>query len=217
MKLYPIFANIENKLAIVIGGGEVAYRKVKDLSNARARIKIISPEIQEKIKALKKKDHSIEIINREYRQGDLNGAFLVFAATNNNNVNRLIFNEASERGILINSADDPDNCSFYVPSMIRKGDLIVAVSTSGTSPAMAARLSNEFKDVVPDNIDEILLCLNEVRSILKSIDGLSPKRRSEILISIVNDNNMLSELILHKEKGTIKEMTARLVHESGDN
>ncbi len=201
MKLYPVFVNIENRLAVIIGGGKVAFRKTKDLIESGARIKIISPEITSDIEDLIKDNHkSIEIIKRKYREGDIKGAFLVFAATGDTKVNKAVFNEAEENKIPVNAVDDPDNCSFYVPSMIRKGDLIVAVSTNGASPAMSAKLRAGFEKNLPENIEEILASLREARTVLKDIGTLTHAERGEILKRIVNDDKLMKEFLSIKRR-----------------
>ncbi len=204
MKLYPIFINIENRLAVIAGGGKVALRKVKDLLESGARIKIISPDIHKDIEELKKLNpDSIEIIRRKYQKGDLEGAFLVFAATGDPDVNKSIFTEAEEKKILINAADDPDNCSFYVPSMMRRGDLIAAISTSGASPAMSAKLKAAFEKSLPGNIEMILSSMREARTILKSMENLTHTERGMILKKIVNDDKLMKKFLSHKERGNL--------------
>ena len=204
MKLYPVFMNLEKHLAVIIGGGEVAYRKLKDLLNADANVKIIAPEIHEGIKLLQKNlPDSIEILQRKYKHGDLADACIVFAATGDADANKAIYLESEERKILMNSADDPENCSFYVPSIIRKGDLLVAVSTSGNSPAMAARLRRALEEKIPENIENILSALNDARDILKNMEKLNQAQRGDILKKIVNDDSLLEDLVKHRENSTL--------------
>jgi len=106
---------IKGKRVVVIGGGEVAYRKVKDLIGAGAIVTVIAPHIGEDLSALTN-DHSVTIVQRLYQKGDCKGAALVFSATNNTEINQQVFYEASELNIPINAVDDPDNSTFYVPS-----------------------------------------------------------------------------------------------------
>ncbi len=203
MKLYPIFFKIENKTVAVIGGGDVAARKVKDLLEAGAFVRVIAPQINKEIHDQDKAD-KLETIPRAYKQGDIDGANLIFAATNDPELNNNIFEEAEKKGIMINSADDPENCSFYVPSHVRKGDFILAVSTSGTSPAMAALLRRALEKSIPDNIDDILKALKEARKILFELDGLSSAQRGKVLKSLVNDNGLLTEMLKSYEKGNLE-------------
>ncbi|MDY6935065.1 MAG: bifunctional precorrin-2 dehydrogenase/sirohydrochlorin ferrochelatase [Spirochaetota bacterium] len=210
--LYPIYLNIGNKLVAIIGGGEVAFRKAKDLIEAGARVRIISPTIHEGIIELKNSNiESINLIQREYSQGDLEGAILVFAATNDQNINRQVFNEAEGKNIFINSVDDPPNCSFFVPSMVRRGDFILSVSTSGASPAMAAKLRRLFEEDIPHNIEDILKSLREARLTLQEIEGLNPTERGAVLKNIVNDDNLLTNIVEYSKKNKMKEFIQMLI------
>ena len=212
MKLYPILLNIEDRLVIVIGGGEVAFRKVKDLLEAGAIVRIISPDFDSRIKELKKADSSmIDLLYRKYQHGDLDGARLVYTSTDKEDVNRAVFREAEERGIFVNSVDDPPNCSFYVPSSIKRGDLILAVSTCGASPAMAARLRREFQKEIPENIEEIMDALREARSLLRNFDHLNTRDRGNILKDVVNNDDLLLELSRHYKSGQLDLFIKNLV------
>ncbi|MBN2039731.1 MAG: bifunctional precorrin-2 dehydrogenase/sirohydrochlorin ferrochelatase [Spirochaetes bacterium] len=212
MKFYPVFANIRNKPVVVIGGGQVAYRKIQDLLEAGAFVKIISPEIHEKITRLQQDNKdSIEIVYREYKYGDIDKAYLVIAATDTPEVNRTVFKEAEEKCKFFNSVDDPPNCSFIVPSMFRKGDLTFALSTSGASPAMAAKLRRICEQNIPENIDIILEALREARITLNDFEQLDSPARGRILKRIVNDDSLLKKLLEQKNKGLLKDLLKTLV------
>ncbi len=194
MKLYPVMVNLSGRLAVVIGGGEVASRKVLDLVEAGADVKVVSPEFTASILTAAESSISLQLVKREYTNGDLDGAMIVFSATNNPDVNKKVFSEAEKKGILINAVDDPPNCSFFVPSFIRKGELLLSLSTGGASPAMAARLRREIEKYIPDNIDIILEKLKDARTILKEAECFSctdSPKRGEILKKIVNDDMLL--------------------------
>jgi precorrin-2 dehydrogenase/sirohydrochlorin ferrochelatase len=199
MKLYPIFLNITNRKVVIIGGGEVALRKIRDLLKAGARISAISPVFhQEIIRLSKEQGDNLKLIKREYREGDLSDTSLAFSATDDPEINRMVFDEAEKRNIFINSADDPPHCSFIVPSSSQRGDLILALSTGGASPAMSARLRRELESYIPDNIERILDVLREAREILKSekdFSSLSASQRGELLKRIANDDTLLEELV----------------------
>jgi precorrin-2 dehydrogenase/sirohydrochlorin ferrochelatase len=196
--------NMSGKLAVIIGGGDVAARKLADLIDAGANIKIISPEFNDDlIKTSELFKDRVTLINRKYQKNDLAGTLLVFSATNDTNVNREIFDEAKEKNILINAVDDPPNCSFYIPSFIRKGDLILSISTSGASPAMAARLRREMEKHIPENIELILERLNKARTILKedkNFSGLDSSQRGEILKKITGSDELLAALVSCKDE-----------------
>ncbi len=211
MNLYPIFVKIEDKIVAVIGGGDVAARKVKDLLKTGAFVRVVAPDINDEIKDLVKNfGDKLALIQREYNEGDLDGVSLVFTTTDDPYLNNEIFKEATEKGLLVNSADDPDNCSFYVPSHVRKGDFILAVSTGGSSPAMAALLRRTLEKDIPDNIEEILNALKEARKILFGFDNLSSSDRGIILKSIVNDNGLLGKLVERFNSGELKEFLRKI-------
>lgn len=204
MKLYPVFANLKNRLAVIVGGGEVAYRKLNDLLDSGAKIKIIALEIDKNIEDKQKNNSdSIEILEREYKSGDLQDAYIAFAATGNPDVNKAVYREAEKKRILMNSADDPENCSFFVPSMTRKGSLIIAVSTSGDSPAMAARLRKTLEKSIPENTEDVLAALREAKRTLKEMKTLNQPERAAILKKLTEDDDLLKKLVQHNKNGTI--------------
>ena len=209
MKLYPVFLNIEHRSVVVIGGGDVALRKIRDLLMAGAQISAISPEFHKDIlKLSEEQGGNLKLIKREYREGDLMDASLAFSTTDDPEINRRVFSEAAEKNIFINSADDPPHCSFIVPSWNQRGDLVLALSTGGASPAMSARLRRELEAHLPENIESMLIVLREARTMLMSEDEfrlLGPTERGDLLKKIVNSDTLLSDLIDRHEKGELKE------------
>ena len=127
---------------MVVGGGEVATRKARKLLQARAKVVVISPEVKPELAGM-----AAEVRRRTYREGDLEGAFLVFAATDAREVNAAVAREARERGIPVNVADEPSEGDFALPSTLRRGRLQVAVSTGGASPTLARRIRRELESV----------------------------------------------------------------------
>ena len=204
MKLYPVMVNIEDKAAVVIGGGEVAARKVKDLLESGATVKVVSPEFNDEIRELSENfAASVELVQRRYARGDLDSAVLVFSATDDPQVNHEVFLEADSKNVLINAVDDPPNCSFYVPSFVRKGELLFALSTSGASPAMAARLRREMEKNIPHNIDIMLEKLKEAKNLLKThqtFSGIASPQRGVIMKRIVSDDALLHKLSSCKDE-----------------
>lgn len=209
MTLYPILLNLKDRRVVIVGGGEVALRKLKDLLDAGARIALVAPEIHEEIQKLAEANkQSISLLKREYRRGDLDGAALAFGATNSTGVNAAVFAEARERGVFINAADDPPNCSFYLPSWSRRGDFILAVSTSGASPALAAQLRRELERHVPADIADMLDALRESRRLLQEDDSfrdLDSSARGEIIKKIANDERLLGDCARAFREGRLVE------------
>lgn len=153
MKSYPInLVKLEQKRCIVVGGGDVARRKVESLLDAGAQqVVVISPRLGDGLAQLRRRKR-IHHLARAYRPGDLKGAFLVIATTDDAAVNRAVSQEAEAEGILVNVADDPDHCNFIVPSTLRRGDLVIGLSTGGQSPALAASLRRQLeRDFGPEH------------------------------------------------------------------
>ena len=125
---------------MVVGGGEVANRKARKLLQARAEVVVISPEVKPEIESM-----AVEVRRRPYEDGDLEGAYLAFTATDSRKVNSAVAREALERGIFINVADKPSEGSFALPSTLRRGGLQVAVSTGGASPTLARSIRGELE------------------------------------------------------------------------
>jgi len=146
LRSYPInLVGLADRRCIVVGGGEVAQRKVESLLEAGAeRLVVISPGLTRKLRALLTAKR-IEHRPRDYQQGDLEGAFVVIAATDDPDVNRDVWQEAQERRLLINVVDDPHHCNFFVPSVVRRGDLTISICTGGQDPALSARLRQELE------------------------------------------------------------------------
>jgi precorrin-2 dehydrogenase len=143
MPLYPVNLKIQNRLCLIIGGGEVAARKIEPLLACGAKVRVISPTVGDGIRNLAE-NGKIEWRRRGFRTGDLQGAFLVFAATDNSVVQKQVVEEARALDVLLNSVDIPEACSFQVPAMVRQGDLLLAVSTGGGSPALSAWIRKEL-------------------------------------------------------------------------
>ena len=141
---YPVFLDLNARSCVVIGGGPIAEGKIQMLLECGANITMISPTVTSKIKNLAKTG-TIQLEEREYREGDLSQAYLVIAATDDNNVNQIIAREAERHNLLLNVADVTHLCNFIAPAVVRRGDVTVAISTSGTSPALARKLREEIE------------------------------------------------------------------------
>jgi len=208
MELYPVMIRLAGRRVTVIGAGEVALRKVGDLLSCGAQVRVIAPAMRADFDGLAR-DYgpSLALIMREYRAGDLEGSLLAVSATNDAAVNRAVYAEAMQRGILINAVDDPPNCSFFIPSSYRAGDLTVAVSTGGASPPLAARLRRELQKYVPEDIATLLEALKQARHILHSTESfahLDADARGRLLKAIVHDDALLKELRDAFEQGQLE-------------
>ncbi|MFT5729076.1 MAG: precorrin-2 dehydrogenase/sirohydrochlorin ferrochelatase [Desulforhopalus sp.] len=163
MSLYPINLKIENSLCLVVGGGVVAFRKIRGLLQADARVRVISPELLPGLRLLAD-NGAIEWFERPFVEGDLEGVSLVFAATNKRKVQVLVQEEACKNKVLLNSADAPVESDFHVPAHFRRGPMIVTVSTGGGSPALAKKLRKQLEDeIVPEyqGVVELMAIIRE--------------------------------------------------------
>ena len=140
---YPAFLNIEGKHCVVFGGGIAAEGKISKLQDAGAKVTVVSPQLTHAIHNSVQQGH-LSWQAREYQPGDLAGAFLGIAATNVRSVNQCIFQEAEELGVLLNVVDEPAQCSFIAPALVKRGPVTVAISTGGASPALARKLREEL-------------------------------------------------------------------------
>jgi precorrin-2 dehydrogenase/sirohydrochlorin ferrochelatase len=176
MSLFPIFLKLTGRPCVVIGAGHLAESKIESLRAADASIIVIAPAASERI-AEQAAAGEITLHRRPYRQGDLAGAFLVVAATNDPAVNRAVFAEATATGVLCNAVDDPPFCDFYFPSVVRRGDLQIAISTAGNSPALAQQLRKELNEQLPLDLGDWLADLGQLRREVVDTEPLNESRR----------------------------------------
>jgi siroheme synthase-like protein len=163
---YPIFINLQGRRCVVVGGGKVALRKVKMLLEGGAKVTVISPRPHPEIEKLSEK-RVIQLIRRDYKAGDLKEAVIVIAGTDVKEVNRKVADEARKAGVLVNVADDPKPSDFIIPSFFRRGDLTVAVSTAGMSPALARKIRTKLEKSFGEEYASLLSLIGEVRSTIK--------------------------------------------------
>jgi len=166
-ELYPIFLKVSQLNVLVVGGGNVALEKLSFLlkSSPKANVLMVSKEFDEKVFELAKQ-YNVSTVNAAYTHLAIKKKHIVIAATNNKLVNKQIYDDAKAENILINVADTPELCDFYLGGIVTKGNIKIAISTNGKSPTLAKRLRQIFEEVVPDNINELAENLNEYRKTL---------------------------------------------------
>lgn len=140
---YPLFIDIAGRRCLVVGGGKVAARKIRGLLSAGAAVEVIAPIADRAVLRMAELG-KICFIERKFKKTDLGGVFMAFAATADPRVNGMVAAEARRRGVMVNVADDPERCDFFIPAVMRRGRLQIAVSTGGASPAMAAGIKREL-------------------------------------------------------------------------
>lgn len=165
-RYYPIFLNIRGKRCVVVGGGAVALRKVKALLEHEASVKVISPELCPELSQLAK-SRAIQVLQRNYNGRDLQGVFIAIAATDDGEINNKVAEEARAKGVLVNVVDDSEHSDFIVPSQLRRGDITIAVSTAGKSPALARKIRTRLEKDFGAEYASLALLVDEVRSELK--------------------------------------------------
>ena len=141
---YPVFLDLKGKPCVIIGGGEVAERKIQYLLECQATLTVISPDVTSSIKT-RADSGEIVWLERKYTEGDLDGVVLAIAATDRRDVNQIIAAEASKKGVVLNVVDDAALCTFIAPAVVRRGEVTLALSTGGTSPALARKLRESLE------------------------------------------------------------------------
>jgi siroheme synthase-like protein len=160
---YPIFLELADRKCLVVGGGNVAEGKVRGLLDAAASVTVLSPTLTPALEALRIAGR-IDWLQREYADGDLDGYEVCMVATDDGAVNAAVAAEGKRRRVWVNAADDPQHCDFILPSVIRRGDVVVAASTGGASPALARRLREELTDFLADDFELLAELLKAVRA-----------------------------------------------------
>ncbi len=207
---YPIFLNIQGKPCVVIGGGAVALRKTNSLLECRAKVTVISPTIHPEISQLSG-ERIIRLVKRDYRTGDLKNAMIAIVCTNSKKINRKVADEARKAGILVNVSDDMEQSDFIVPSFFRRGDLTVAVSTSGLSPALAKKIRATLEKSFGEEYASLLSLVGEVRAEIKK-EGVAVK--AQAWQSALNTNLLMR---LKKASSREKAKTLLLTKLTGTN
>jgi precorrin-2 dehydrogenase/sirohydrochlorin ferrochelatase len=165
MRYYPVNLDIQNQSCLVVGGGAVGTRKVRTLLDCGAVVTVVSPEMTHSLSVLAD-ENRISLKHRAYHASDLEGVLLVIGATNNRDINRVIHADARKQGKLCNIVDQPDLCNFILPAVVERGDLVIAISTSGKSPAFARLLRKQLETQFGSEYAVFLKLMGGVRKIL---------------------------------------------------
>ena len=184
MSYYPIFVQLQGESALVVGGGSVARRKVETLLEYGASVSIASRVLCPKLERLVE-NGEIRFLGKEFRETFLEGVFLVIAATDDKELNHGISRVARARGLLINAVDQPEDCNFIVPSIVNRGNLQIAISTSGKSPAMAKKIRKELEGLYGTEYESFLLLMGCIREELLPM-GFSQKENGAIFQRIID-------------------------------
>jgi siroheme synthase-like protein len=207
MRYYPIYLDLRRRRCLVIGGGVVAERKVAGLIESEADVTVISPSLTAQLARWVKKGR-IDHVGRSYVSGDLAGYELAFVATDDTRVNTAVFREGKRRGLWINSSDDPAHCDFILPSVLRRGELTIAVSTGGASPALSRAVREELETYLPHDYAALSKVVATVRKELRqrSVAPSSDAWREAL-------NGELRDLI---QRGELRRAKSYLLQQLGD-
>ena len=183
MRYYPVYLDVRDRTCLVVGGGAVGTRKARTLLRAGARVTVVSPEVTADLEALAEEGR-VRLHRRPYAADDMMDVFLVFGTTDNRALNRKISEDARHRGILCNIADQPDRGQFVLPSVVDRGDLLISISTSGKSPALARRIRRRLENDYGDEYALMIKLLGDLRRRLLAAghDPRGHKQKFEALL-----------------------------------
>lgn len=210
-KYYPIMLDVRDRQAIVIGGDALAAEKAAALSRSGARVTAISPVFGEELRAQAARQEVV-LLTKAYEPGDLAGAFVVVAATNDSDIIEQIWQETQERGQLVNIVDVPARCNFILPSILRRGQLTIAVSTEGASPSLAKRIRQQLEGIFPPAYDRYMQLATVARTLLRQ-EGISYDQRDRFFGDFFTSE--ILHLLSEGNEGEALTITVRLLEQHG--
>jgi len=213
MKYYPAFVNLDARPVLVVGGGSVAERKVEALLQSGAAVRVVSPDLTENLSALALQNR-IQYRKGEFAESDLEGVWLVVSATDDHAVNEQVHKSATARRIFCNVVDDRSLCSFIAPAIIARGDIQIAVSTGGASPALAQKIRDEIASLIGPEYADLLELLAEVRQEVMETVAQS-EQRGLIFHAIVESDalNLLRSGRREQARLLVRDIVERLITE----
>jgi precorrin-2 dehydrogenase/sirohydrochlorin ferrochelatase len=199
MILFPAFLKIAGRRCLVVGAGPVAEEKIVGLVRAGGDVRVVAPEATRRIRELARRK-TLRWAKRAFRASDLSGAFLVVAATSSPSLHAQIYRQAQRRGVLCNVVDDPEHCDFYYGSVVRRGELQIAISTGGHSPALAQRLRKKIEKEFGAEYEEWLKELGKIRRRLFA-KKITPERRRALLHELASEASF-EEFLRRKKRNS---------------
>ncbi len=199
MKYYPVHLDINNRKVLVVGGGSVGTRKVKTLLDCGARVTVVSPEVSRQLRELAASGDII-LAERSYQSEDLTGVFVVIGATDDETLNQQISSDADRLNTLCNIADRPEVCNFILPSIVQRDDLVITISTSGQSPALAKKLRKTLENQFGEEYGTLLQLMGAIRKKLLQ-QAHKPEAHKPLFEQLIN-----SDLIVMTQAGKTEEI-----------
>ncbi len=203
MRYYPVHLDIQNRKVLVVGGGSVGTRKVKTLLDCGARVTVVSPEVSQQLRELAASGNII-LAERSYQSEDLNAVFLIIGATDDEKLNQQIRSDADRLNTLCNIADRPEVCNFILPSIVHRDDLVITISTSGKSPALAKKLRQALENQFGEEYGTLLQLMGAIRKKLLQ-QAHEPEVHKPLFEQLIN-----SDLIVMIQAGKTEEIDALL-------
>ncbi|MEQ9306690.1 MAG: bifunctional precorrin-2 dehydrogenase/sirohydrochlorin ferrochelatase [Marinoscillum sp.] len=189
--LFPVFLKLNKIQTVLVGGGNVGLEKLEALlkNDPNANVRLVAPEIQDKIKEIAAQSNSIVLIERKVRRSDLRNADLLILATDNYSLHERLKKKAEKLRLLTNVADTPELCDFYLGSTVKKGDLKIGISTNGKSPTFSKRFRQVLEEILPDSTPELLDQLKTIRDRLKGDFQSKVEKLNELTSIMVKDKD----------------------------
>ncbi len=205
---YPIYLNLQNQPCLVVGGGQIAERKVSSLLKCGANVTLISPKITKQIQRWVEQG-KITLFKRKYQKGDVNNYFLVIGATNIEKVNRSIAEDSLSRKMLVNIVDDPQKCNFIIPAVVRQGSLSISISTGGKSPLLAQKIRKKLESEFGPEYGDLVDIMGDLRPII--IHEISNINERKKIFSELVESDLL-DLLRQGRKDDIKERVSHVLN-----
>jgi len=207
MRYFPVFLDLNRRRCVVVGGGRVAERKVRSLRKAGAEVTVVSPKLTAGLQRFKEAKE-IEHRRRGYKGGDLKTAWLAVAATDDRPTNERVYREASARKIPVNAVDDPAHCTFIVPAVISRGDLLIAISTGGRSPALAKALRKKLAQEIGPEYPALLKMIGAVRKKIGEF-GWGPGKSQRIYSRLLREDVL--EMVRRKDHSALGRLLRKII------
>jgi precorrin-2 dehydrogenase/sirohydrochlorin ferrochelatase len=207
MKYYPVNLDVRNRKCLVVGGGSVGTRKVKMLLKCGAAVTVVSREMSEDLKKFTAKE-MLFLKKRTYRSSDLENMFLVICATSDEKLNLRIHSDAEKRNMLCNVVDVPEACNFILPAIVNRGDLIIAISTSGSSPAFAKKLRKDLEKQFGREYAVFLILMGAIRKRLLA-ENRKPKAHKHLFEKLIKQGVL--DMIREDKKESIQDLLLKTI------